>query len=548
MFDPTLSFQGRDVFRSGTPDTFLPDFPTKPDISMQCRRCGLFILLPDLRDHRYYHSALSLLKYYGANRPNTVEALFRRRNTVLKKFRSSSTSEKPLNPQLIHYVNEAYEYLKADLDGSLEEIRNVKTEINTKVDGVAINSSCPCVLAVGFCSTSNDQWKSYMEDTRTFQDSFGGDPNKNFFGLYDGHHGHFASEMCASNLHNLLRFEMSKFDPNTSFLNPDSNSFEEIAENDFSCVINEKFLEEFVDDESFDIVHQIVKICEKKYNSLSRENTKNSKNNLRDGDIDSGEKKVKLKSPMVKGMEAALRKTYHLMDIFLSYGKNECSRARWSGCSALTAVVHSEPSEDLNINSERVTSPDQEEVIEDHNKEIQNNPESQRSRDSHSPPRQLGHIYLANAGNVQGVLIRGNRTYRLSKDHTPHNPRERERVVKAGGTISNSRKDTRVNGVITATRGLVTMLLPSNYVPPPTDIHLTLQNLFEGEKNSMADSVSRRKPSGSYTSSQHQNEGSSAAEDGTKSVLSNVDSSKSGPEDIGLLQTPNQNETIEQTT
>lgn len=35
-------------------------------------------------------------------------------------------------------------------------------------------------------------------------------------------------------------------------------------------------------------------------------------------------------------------------------------------------------------------------------------------------------------GNVQGVLIRGNRTYRLSKDHTPHNPRERERVVKAG--------------------------------------------------------------------------------------------------------------------
>lgn len=388
---------------SGTPDTYLPDLPTKPDISMQCRRCGLYIQLPDLRDHRYYHSALSLLKYFGSNRPSTVDALFRRRNTIMKKLKSAVTHKKTLDQQQIQHIDEAYEYLKADLDGSLEEFRSIQTEIDTKVRGVAVNSSCPCVLAVGFCSTSNGRWKSYMEDARVYQDEFGGDSNKTFFGLYDGHHGPFASEMCASNLHSLLRLELSKFDPNTTFLNPDDLP-KITTGNDFSQmkhIISEKTVNKFDsdDEESLDIIKQIVKICEDKYNPLSRENTKSSKKRLCNGD--SVDEKAKMKSPMSEKMEAAFRKTYHLMDILLSYGKNECSRARWSGCSALTAVVHSDPCEEEITQPEVVVSPDPKEVIEN-----EPNPEAHHGHNSHSPPRQLGFLYLANAGERAMSLLK----------------------------------------------------------------------------------------------------------------------------------------------
>lgn len=59
------------------------------------------------------------------------------------------------------------------------------------------------------------RWKSYMEDTKVFQDSFGEDKNKCYFGLFDGYHGRFAADMAAAELHHLLLNEMAKFDPKT---------------------------------------------------------------------------------------------------------------------------------------------------------------------------------------------------------------------------------------------------------------------------------------------------------------------------------------------
>ena len=40
-------------------------------------------------------------------------------------------------------------------------------------------------------------------------------------------------------------------------------------------------------------------------------------------------------------------------------------------------------------------------------------------------------FYLS-SGNVQAVLVRGNRPYILTKDHTPYNKKEKNRVLKDG--------------------------------------------------------------------------------------------------------------------
>ena len=55
---------------------------------------------------------------------------------------------------------------------------------------------------------------------------------------------------------------------------------------------------------------------------------------------------------------------------------------------------------------------------------------------------------------MRGILVRGNKAYQISKDHSPHNPKEKARVVKAGGSISVGERDLCVNGALAATRGL----------------------------------------------------------------------------------------------
>ena len=44
----------------------------------------------------------------------------------------------------------------------------------------------------------------------------------------------------------------------------------------------------------------------------------------------------------------------------------------------------------------------------------------------------VGALHLANAGNVRALLVRADIAHELSRLHMPSNPKERQRVVKAG--------------------------------------------------------------------------------------------------------------------
>lgn len=535
---PTHGQQGDNVYRSDTPETNITEVPTTPDISLRCDRCKIYINLRSLREHRIYHDSLEVMKYQGKNKPTSVDGLRKRRQIIIRKLREEKETRKQL--QAIQEINDAYEYLKAEVQGTFEMERQNREEINTNVHGMAVNCSPSCVFAVGFCSSQNERWKSYMEDTKVFQDSFGEDKNKCYFGLFDGYHGRFAADMAATELHHLLLNEMAKFDPRTkstaatnildttdveqySFERPDTKESE-------SVTLHEK---------SVDIVQQIVNMCEDKYEELIT--PRRSKCGKQDAHKDEQKenRKKKQKAPFTIKMESALAKSYYLTDILLSYGKDERSKVRWSGCSAVTLVIQSGEKLEHGNGISPVAEEDEETKSDVYmsrpptleNKLDQSQPASTLGYD---PPQEMGMIYLANAGNVRGVLVRANKAYTLTKDHTPKNEKEKNRVTKAGADISLSEKEMRVNGVVATTRGLgnhgdvalkksvivephtmsvavdqycqflllashgvwevfteteatnlLLKLLPSNFIPAPSKISTTLRPLID-ESNSQA--------------------------------------------------------------
>jgi len=60
------------------------------------------------------------------------------------------------------------------------------------------------------------------------------------------------------------------------------------------------------------------------------------------------------------------------------------------------------------------------------------------------------HIICANAGDSRSVMATGSKTVELSYDHKPTNKEEKDRIEKAGGTVTNK----RVNGDLAVSRAL----------------------------------------------------------------------------------------------
>ena len=254
-------------------------------------------------------------------------------------MKAAATKDKPVTPQQIEEVNEAYEYLKAVLDGNYEEYRQVREDVNAQVGGVSLNCSPDCVYAVGMAASSNERWKSYMEDARTFQDCFGEDKHKCFIGLYDGYHGRFAAEVAASELHKLLLSEMIKFDPRTkSVVTGSVLGDPDISHYKFERPDTTQSERAILYDESVSIIQNIINICEDKYNDLIKKMDNTPEHSAKDED-ETPRKKKKEKTPFERKMENAFSKAYYLLDILLSYGKDENSKIRWSGCSAATCVI-----------------------------------------------------------------------------------------------------------------------------------------------------------------------------------------------------------------
>ncbi|KAL8617478.1 hypothetical protein ACOMHN_048116 [Nucella lapillus] len=465
----TELFKGQDLPRSDTPETYLTDIADKPDITLFCDQCRLFVDIRQLKHHRAYHSALQILNYKGNHIPDTSEQLLKKRNAMLRKMKKDATLEKPIEPKHIQQVNDAYELLKADLEDTFEACRQVKETVDTSCQGTALNCSPECVYALGMCSSPNSKWKSEMEDTKVYQDSFGENPNKCYFGLFDGYHGRYSAEVGASLLHKMLLHEMMKFDASLklgpaqeydtnadishhSFVFGSGGSLDgqkakgaadEPSKTNTQTGDNSGETVTVIQPDDDELTQRIIQLCEEKYDKLLAELPPTPRSS-RSQSI----KTKRSRHPNEERILQAFEKSYLLLDILLSYGKDEWSRVRWSGCSALSLVIDSTGG-DKGGEQPQGTS----QHLGDGEKDNKDTSRRDTSRTA-EPPKEMGYLHLANAGDTRALLVRGNRAYRISKDHTPNNPKERERVVRDGGTLNTSEVDCRVNGILATTRGL----------------------------------------------------------------------------------------------
>ncbi|CAF3475985.1 unnamed protein product [Rotaria socialis] len=132
----------------------------------------------------------------------------------------------------------------------------------------------------------------------------------------------------------------------------------------------------------------------------------------------------------VKNIGDVYRLAYLKMDHLLSRGVNETSSVRWSGTSACTAVI--------------VTNDNIDELLAD--LENDDNPDNEKKGRI-----ALGHIHVANCGNVEALGIRGREAFLLTQKHTPANKHERERILGAGVKINDN---DLVAGILETSRGL----------------------------------------------------------------------------------------------
>ena len=284
--------------------------------------------------------------------PDSVKALLKRRNAILKKLKQNTNGDKPLDPSQLQQINDAYEFLKADLEDTYEAYRRFRENPSTDVRGVGLNCSATCAYAVGICSDGNERWKNSMEDTRVFQDFFGNDPNKCFFAIYDGHHGRFAAEVAANELHHALLMEMEKFDPRTkctcTFNMADSYDISQYNIHVHSRAPSRTSERGQIHEESTNVIHQIIRTCEEHVLELiNEEKGKNVAKKKKK------EKKEKEKDPFTEKMQGAFVKAHKYTDILMGYGKDEQSRVRWSGCSTVTCVIVNKTKEKENKEEEK---------------------------------------------------------------------------------------------------------------------------------------------------------------------------------------------------
>lgn len=84
-------------------------------------------------------------------------------------------------------------------------------------------------------------------------------------------------------------------------------------------------------------------------------------------------------------------------------------------------------------------------------------------------------LFVANAGDSRGVLCRGNEAVALSEDHKPAQEIERNRILNAGGFLSEIGGVCRVNGNLNLSRAIGDLKYKGNVELPPKDQIITAQ-------------------------------------------------------------------------
>ncbi|KAM6315162.1 protein phosphatase 2C-like domain-containing protein 1 [Aegotheles albertisi] len=268
--------------------------------------------------------------------------------------------------------------------------------INNPSIFIKVNNSL--IKALSICQDKNSTWQGDMEDRFIVLDNYGNRSDTCFLGLVDGFHGVTAAETVAAELPLLFLDQLAQTDSSYK-----KNIDEQQILDSFATVINADYREK---------------------ESIFSEKP--------------GKDKTK-KTNTYEWIHKAYAKAFWRMDRLLRLGRNEVSKVRWSGCSAVTCLVERIPSEETDGTEEQG------------GKLPENTTQSLLAKTAKGVS---GLLHIANIGNAHAVLCKNGKSYCLSKEHSTSNARERKRILQNGGNISTNEPDGLVEGYLRTTRGL----------------------------------------------------------------------------------------------
>uniref|UniRef100_A0A452UVL8 Protein phosphatase 2C like domain containing 1 n=1 Tax=Ursus maritimus TaxID=29073 RepID=A0A452UVL8_URSMA len=386
-------------------------------ITFPCSMCKHEIDLPEIFLHKKQHVALATLgfQWMGGKKPALPVISIQRQFIIAKLLSFSIFTEK-----ILQSINNAFELLwKKQIPAYYKITDNVHRS--------SIYSQTVChvlIKGVAVCEDRNSTWKADMNDKFTVVNNFGNKPDVCFFGLFDGHHGSSAADLTSMELPVLLLHQLSRFDPSYQMTPEEQNVIKS-----FHTVFREEYI----------AVEELFSSIKKKRKTVKHE---------------------------YENIHKAFAKAFWRMDRLLRLGRNEVSRVRWSGCSAVTCILEG------NIKKPYAK-----------NWKINKGDGLAKSVPSQMMPQIIsGVLHIANTGNVQAVLCRNGKGFCITKEHTTRNITERRRLLQNGAIISSNEPYGLLEGQIKTTRGLGfhgNLKLKKSIIPAPQTISVPIDDLCQ---------------------------------------------------------------------
>ncbi|KAM9304607.1 protein phosphatase 2C-like domain-containing protein 1 isoform 1-T2 [Morus bassanus] len=394
--------------------TIAPENNDSKQVSIFCSACQQTIYPYHLLYHKKTHKALTLL---GFDRPQTKPdkktLLAQRQKLISKLTKTPKYSE--THRQKIDY---SFEFLMNNhTPTSYCDLANINNPSTFK------KVSNSLIKALSICQDKNSTWQGDMEDRFIVLDNYGNRSDTCFLGLVDGSHGVTAAETVAAELPLLFLDQLAQMDSSYK-----KNKDEQQILDSFATVIKADYREK-----------------EKIFSDKPGNDDTNKTNTY-------------------KWIHKAYAKSFWRMDRLLRLGRNEVSKVRWSGCSAVTCLVERLPSEETDGTEEEERK---------HSETTTHSPLARTTKGV------AGLLHIANIGNAHAVLCKNGKSHCLSKEHSTSNGSERKRILQNGGNISTSEPDGLVEGYLRTTRGLGhhgDPLLKRSVIPVPHTISVPIDD------------------------------------------------------------------------
>ncbi|KAM6373663.1 protein phosphatase 2C-like domain-containing protein 1 isoform 1-T3 [Alca torda] len=369
--------------------TIAPENDDSKRISIFCLACQQTIYPHHLLHHKKTHKALTLLGFDSPQGKTDNKTLLAQRQKLISKL-TKIPKYSEARRQKIDYL---FEFL---MDNNAPTPHCDLADTNNPGTFKKVNNSL--IKALSICQDKNSTWQADMEDRFIVLNNYGNRSDTCFLGLVDGSHGATAAETVAAELPLLFLDQLAQTD----------------------CTYKKSKDEQQVLDSFATVIRADYREKEQLFSEKPGDD-KTDKTNTHEW------------------IHKAYAKSFWRMDRLLRLGRNEVSKVRWSGCSAVTCLVERIPREETNGT---------EEEGKNHSEAATRSPLTSTARGA------AGLLHVANVGNAHAVLCKNGKSHCLSKEHSTSNASERKRILQNGGNISTNEPDGLVEGYLRTTRGL----------------------------------------------------------------------------------------------